>query len=53
MQEYPDAKVIVTLRDADSWWKSVIGSIHSDGPHEHAWGKKIRPIVLEEKEGRC
>lgn len=30
MREYPDAKVVVTLRDQDTWWNSVIASIHSD-----------------------
>lgn len=39
---YPDAKVILTLRDADRWWESYAGTIrkvlrtYADGSDSHA-----------------
>lgn len=43
IQEYPDAKVILTLRDPKSWWESIIATIHrKDGPYARAFGKLER-----------
>ena len=35
----PDAKVVVTERDADAWWKSMYATIHREGPCWRGWGK--------------
>lgn len=32
MVKYPEAKVILTVRSADSWYKSVKNTIHISGP---------------------
>lgn len=39
MEEYPEAKVVLTIRDVDSWWKSLIGSVHNKAPGFQQWGK--------------
>ena len=44
IHEYPDAKIVLTSRDPDSWWESVKGTIHSQSPVKHTWGElTIRP----------
>lgn len=38
LQEYPDAKVILTTRDTGAWWTSLINTVHNKGrclPGEH------------------
>eukprot|EP00042_Codosiga_hollandica_P021984 m.78952 g.78952 ORF g.78952 m.78952 type:complete len:238 (+) comp50609_c0_seq1:90-803(+) len=40
---YPDAKVILTIRDADSWYTSCMNSIHS---MTYDWGIKIVSMVI-------
>lgn len=47
MQEYPDAKIILTVRDPDSWWESAIHSVHNRGPGARSWGKLSRGVSLE------
>ncbi|CAN0156386.1 unnamed protein product [Ascophyllum nodosum] len=37
-KEYPDAKVILTTRNPDSWWKSIKDTIHIHSPVVHTWG---------------
>ncbi|CAN0448560.1 unnamed protein product [Ascophyllum nodosum] len=39
IHEYPDAKIVLTSRDPDSWWESVKGTIHSQSPVKHTWGR--------------
>lgn len=39
MRECPDAKVVGTLRDLESWVKSVQGAIHSNSSNSRWWGK--------------
>lgn len=34
----PDAKVVVTLRDADAWWKSLSSTISNKNPSKNGWG---------------
>ena len=54
MRLYPDAKVILTLRDAEDWYRSIEGTIYqvlSKPPPEgmpHAQATMARRIVLEE-----
>ncbi|CAN0173121.1 unnamed protein product, partial [Ascophyllum nodosum] len=38
LQEYPEAKVVITSRDPDAWWASVIESIHQKAPESRDWG---------------
>ena len=47
-QRYPDAKVLLSLRDADRWYESVMNTIYplmTQGPPEHA------PEILHEFHG--
>ena len=40
MQEYPDAKVVLTVRDPDSWWSSIKDTIHHKSLSVRAsWGE--------------
>ena len=54
MRLYPGAKVILTLRDAEDWYRSIAGTIYqvlSKPPPEgmpHAQATMARRIVLEE-----
>ena len=40
MKKYPDARVILTVRDFDSWYKSVSGTVMTAGPQTP--GEKIK-----------
>jgi len=35
MKQYPDAKVILNIRDTDSWYRSVINTIHAFAEEKH------------------
>lgn len=37
--EYPHAKVILSVRDPQSWWASFISSVHNDAPLARSSGK--------------
>lgn len=32
MQQYPDAKVLLSIRDADKWYESTLNTIYRAGP---------------------
>lgn len=40
----PDAKVVLTLRDVDSWWKSMKCTISLENKTWESWGKLTRFI---------
>jgi len=40
----PDAKVVLTLRDVDSWWKSMASTISRQNKAYDSWGKLTRFI---------
>ncbi len=42
MERYPDAKVILTVRDFDSWYKSVASTVYTAGPQTP--GEKIKML---------
>lgn len=43
MTAFPDAKVILTTRDADSWYQSTIETIYYDGAAIPLWVQKLFP----------
>ena len=43
MDKYPDAKVILTVRSADSWYKSVSNTIYRAGTIIPAWFRLMVP----------
>lgn len=44
MKAFPDAKVILTVRDADSWYESTLETIYYDGAAIPGWVQKISPF---------
>ena len=44
---YPDAKVILTVRSADSWWKSASATIIPIGRAPPAWARKQIPPIRQ------
>ncbi|CAB1097530.1 unnamed protein product [Ectocarpus sp. CCAP 1310/34] len=38
LQSNPHAKVIMTVRDPDAWWNSMVASIHTMNPVLGGWG---------------
>lgn len=40
-EAYPDAKVVLTVRDFESWYKSATGTIYAVGKKQPAWTKLI------------
>eukprot|EP00903_Cladosiphon_okamuranus_P010228 g9687.t1 len=42
----PDAKVVVTQRDADAWWKSMYATIHRGGPCWEGWGLLFMEVLF-------
>lgn len=52
---YPDAKVILSVRDADSWFDSVMntiypagsGALQSDDPHMRRWAEWANELVWQ------
>lgn len=44
MKVFPDAKVILTTRDADSWYESTIETIYYDGAAIPTWLQNISPF---------
>lgn len=52
MKKYPDAKVILTERSAESWYKSVKNTIHSvapatDDPKHEKFGRMITDVCAD------
>ncbi len=45
LAHYPDAKVVLTVRDFDSWYASASGTIYAVGQTLPAWLKAIVPSV--------
>ena len=43
MKQYPDAKVILTVRDFDAWYKSVDSTVYRAGPQTP--GEKIKMMA--------
>eukprot|EP00903_Cladosiphon_okamuranus_P017623 g16233.t1 len=42
----PNAKVVVTQRDADAWWKSMYATIHREGPCWEGWGLLFLEVLF-------
>lgn len=40
-ETYPDAKVVLTVRDFESWYKSATGTIYAVGKKQPAWTRLI------------
>ncbi|KWV91614.1 sulfotransferase family protein [Erythrobacter sp. YT30] len=47
---YPDAKVILTVRSADSWWKSASSTIIPIGRAPPLWARKLIPPIRQNVE---
>lgn len=47
---YPEAKVILTLRDEDAWWKSARSTIIAIGRAAPAWANRLIPALRENRE---
>jgi len=47
---YPDAKVILTTRSAESWWKSASSTIIPIGKAPPAWARAIIPPIRQNAE---
>ena len=45
MEHYPDAKVILTARDAESWYRSASETIYAVSRALPAWFQWIRPLA--------
>ena len=43
MAVYPDAKVILTVRDGDKWYDSIYETIYSYNKHFPSWAKAVAP----------
>jgi hypothetical protein len=51
---YPDAKVILTVRDADAWFRSTQATIFAErpgGPPDPAFGAMIQAVVFDSLDG--
>eukprot|EP00752_Nemacystus_decipiens_P002264 g2145.t1 len=44
----PDAKVVMTQRDVDSWWKSLYATIHRGGPCMKGWGLFFMEVLFSD-----
>jgi len=42
---YPEAKVVLTVRSAESWWKSASATIMQFGPAVPGWARRIVPML--------
>ncbi|HEX4095678.1 MAG TPA: sulfotransferase [Caulobacteraceae bacterium] len=45
IRAYPDAKVVLTMRDADSWYDSMSKTILSDGLNEALMATELGPML--------
>lgn len=49
-EHFPDAKVILTVRSADSWWKSARATIIEIGTAPPAWARRFVPPIRKNAE---
>ena len=47
---YPDAKVILTVRDEDKWWKSARSTIIAIGRASPQWARRLIPPIRKNTE---
>ena len=47
---YPDAKVVLTTRSSDSWWKSARATIIAIGKAPPAWARALIPPIRQNVE---
>ena len=47
---YPDAKVILTVRDEDKWWQSARSTIIAIGRVPPAWARRLIPAIRKNTE---
>ncbi|MEO1029694.1 MAG: sulfotransferase family protein [Pseudomonadota bacterium] len=49
LEKYPEAKVILTVRDPDKWYVSASNTIYAIGKAIPGWARKVFPPIRDNK----